>query len=232
MYALTADQLYGMNASGCSRPETFGMFAGMGFEESAHLERTVKTASSHRETKNDDGKDDKMYNNISRRLIMLVAAYAASILLVACDTKPEVKNITAPTPATTATPAISPEVANPNEAAIQQLIGKWNGPDGTYISITEKKGADGKQQLPRKFAVEIKGLDASETFDATAKGKEIEFVRKGKTETVKHATGAETGVKGFEKETACVVVTKGREGFCRKAEAVTESSPNSSPEKK
>jgi hypothetical protein len=46
----------------------------------------------------------------------------------------------------------------------------------------------------------------------------IEFVRNGKTETVKTATGAETGMKGFEKETNCVVVTKGSEGFCRKAD--------------
>ena len=44
----------------------------------------------------------------------------------------------------------------------------------------------------------------------------IEFTRKGKTESVKTATGAETGMKGFEKETNCVVVTKGSEGFCKK----------------
>ena len=60
----------------------------------------------------------------------------------------------------------------------------------------------------------------------------IEFIRNGKTETVKTATGAETGMKGFEKETTCVVVTKGSEGFCRKAEAAPSKSPAASPEKK
>jgi hypothetical protein len=43
----------------------------------------------------------------------------------------------------------------------------------------------------------------------------IEFSRDGKTETIKAATGAETGMKDFTKETNCVVIKKG-EGFCKK----------------
>ncbi|MEO8648479.1 MAG: hypothetical protein ABI539_04870, partial [Acidobacteriota bacterium] len=34
-------------------------------------------------------------------------------------------------------------------------------------------------------------------------------------QTIKASNGAETGMKGFEKETNCVVVTKGTEGFCK-----------------
>ena len=178
-----------------------------------------------------------------RRPVLLSAMAAAIFAIGACETKTEVKNqpTASPSPAVTASPAISPEVANPNEAAIQQLIGKWAGPEGTFITITEKKGADGKQQLPRKFEIEIKDLDKAEKYEGTAKGKDIEFVRKGKTETVKAATGAETGMKGFEKETACVVVTKGSEGFCKRSEvkpaasakaSPTEPSPSASPARK
>ena len=169
---------------------------------------------------------------------MLVLAAASAFALGACEPKTDVKpgpNATS-SPSGTSSPSTqppaSPTVANPDEAAVQKLMGKWDGPEGTFISVTEKKGADGKQQLPRKFDIEIKNLDKTEKFEGTAKAGMIEFIRNGKTETVKTATGAETGMKGFEKETTCVVVTKGSEGFCRKAENAPASSPASSPGKK
>ncbi len=87
------------------------------------------------------------------------------------------------------------------------LVGRWPGVEGTYLNIT-KKGDN--------YSVEIANLDGAKTFDGTAKGDVIEFTRNGKTETIKTASGAETGMKGFEKETNCVVVTKGNEGFCKK----------------
>jgi len=167
-----------------------------------------------------------------RRPVLLTAAALAVFAVAACETKTEVKNQTAgaPGPAATSSPAVSPEVANPSEAALQQMLGRWEGPEGTYLSITDKKGADGKQQNPRKFEIEIKNLDKAEKYEGTAKGKDIEFARNGKMETVKTATGAETGMKGFEKETTCVVVTKGSEGFCRKADGKsTAAAPASSP---
>lgn len=170
-----------------------------------------------------------------RRPFLLATAVTAAFTLGACTT-PEAPKPPTPTssPTTTQSPAISPEVANPGEAAVQKLIGKWDGPEGTYLTVTEKMGADGKQQLPRKFEVEIKDLDKAEKFEGTAKDRVIEFTRKGKTESVKAATGVETGMKYLEKETDCVVVTKGSEGFCKKADATTKpasspSSPASSP---
>jgi len=157
-----------------------------------------------------------------RRPFLLAATAFAAFVLGACSGTPTNTGTTpntTSTPAATQSPAVSPEVANPGEAAVQKLLGKWDGPEGTYLSVTEKMGADGKQQLPRKFEVEIKDLDKAEKFEGTAKDRVIEFTRKGKTETVKAATGAETGMKGFDKETNCVVVTKGSEGFCKKADA-------------
>jgi hypothetical protein len=165
-----------------------------------------------------------------RRPVLLTAAALAALILGACGGGTDAPNTTS-TPTTSSSPAISPEVANPGEAAVQKLLGKWDGPEGTYLSVNEKMGADGKQQLPRKFEVEIKDLDKAEKFEGTAKDGTIEFTRKGKTESVKAATGTETGMKGFEKETNCVVVTKGSEGFCKKADAskAPASSPASSP---
>ena len=178
-----------------------------------------------------------------RRPVLLTAAAMAIFAVGACEMKTETKTPApgAPSPAAAASPAVSPEVANPNEGALQQLLGRWGGPEGTYINITDKTGPDGKQLNPRKFEIEVKNLDKSEKYEGTAKGKDIEFTRNGKTESVKTATGAETGMKGFEKETTCVVVTKGSEGFCRKPDAKSTAaapavspatSPNSSPAKK
>ena len=182
-----------------------------------------------------------MHNKKMRRPVLLLMAMAAVFGAAACDPKPVTKDQTVgtPTPAPISSPSTSPEVANPTEAALQKMLGKWDGPEGTYIIISDKKGPDGKQLNPRKFEIEIKDLDKAEKFEGIAKGGDIEFTRKGKTETVKAATGAETGMKGFEKETTCVVVTKGSEGFCRKADSTAKTpaaspaaSPSISPAKK
>jgi len=86
-------------------------------------------------------------------------------------------------------------------------VGKWNGPEGTWLDIESSNVG---------YEVEVKDLDAAKKYDGVAKGDTIEFTRNGKTETVKAATGVETGMKGFEKETNCLVTTKGSEGFCKK----------------
>lgn len=157
-----------------------------------------------------------MKTNSLRRLALLTVFAAAAFTLAACDPKPDVPNKPAPSPSIFPSPSASPAVspADGKTNSIEKLVGRWNGPEGTYISITEKNGA--AKDDPKKFTVEIKDLDKAETFEGTAKGDAIEFMRKGKIETIKAATGTETGMKGFEKETNCVVVTKGGEGFCRK----------------
>ena len=167
-----------------------------------------------------------------RRPVLLGALAAAVLAVGACDPKTENKDQTAgaPVASPSAKPSLEPEVANPTEAALQKMLGRWDGPEGTYINITDKKGPDGKQLNPRKFELEIKNLDKVEKFEGTAKGSDIEFTRNGKTETVKTATGPETGMKWLEKETNCLVVTKGSEGFCKKADTkAPTSSPAASP---
>jgi hypothetical protein len=136
--------------------------------------------------------------NKLRRSVLLSVLATTAIGIAACtnDVKPP------------ASPASSPS-ASPaaNAAKVDALVGRWPGVEGAYLNIS-KKGD--------KYSIEIANLDGPKTFEGTAKGDMIEFTRNGKTETIKAATGAETGMKGFEKETNCVVVTKGSEGFCKK----------------
>ncbi|HUR98103.1 MAG TPA: hypothetical protein VMZ26_08580 [Pyrinomonadaceae bacterium] len=143
---------------------------------------------------------------------------AASLAAAACTpstTSTDVKTPTAasPVPAASPSPAMSPagspatSPAIATGAKVEALTGRWLGAEGTYLNVN-KKG--------EKYSIEIANLDGAKTYEGTAKGDAIEFTRNGKTETIKAASGAETGMKGFEKETNCVVVTKGSEGFCKK----------------
>ena len=87
------------------------------------------------------------------------------------------------------------------------MVGRWSGADGKYVNITRKGD---------KYSIELSDTAGPKTYDGTAKGDVIEFTRNGKTETIKAASGAETGIKGFEKENNCVMITKGSEGYCKK----------------
>lgn len=145
-----------------------------------------------------------------RRSILLTFFMAAALTLGACAS--EVKPPASP-PASLS-PAISPTVspvASPTGSLTvnkpDAMVGRWPGVEDTYLDIT-KKGD--------KYSIVIANLDGPKTFEGTAKGDSIEFTRNGKTETIKTATGAETGMKYLEKEKDCLVVTKGSEGFCRK----------------
>ena len=152
-----------------------------------------------------------------RRLVLFVLFVAAVGVLGACTSTPEVKPVpnVAPSPAASATPAASPAVSpvvDPKapaapSAKLTALEGKWPGVEGAYLNVT-KKGD--------KYSIEIKNLDKAETFDGAAKGDTIEFMRKGKTETIKAATAEETGMKWLAGQKNCVVITKGSEGYCRK----------------
>ena len=150
-----------------------------------------------------------------RRSILLTVLAVGGIAIAACtNTTPDPKPPASPAPATSpanspaASPATSPTGSPAGTASkLDGLVGRWNGAEGTYLNIA-KKGD--------KYSIEIANLDGPKTFEGTAKGDIIEFIRNGKTETIKPATGSETGMKGFEKETNCVVVTKGSEGFCKK----------------
>jgi hypothetical protein len=118
--------------------------------------------------------------------------------------------VPSPSVSPSASPAVSPSASpsgSPAAAKVESWAGKWKGVEGTYLTISKKEG--------EKYSIEIANLDGPKTYEGTGKGDHIEFTRNGKTETVRAATGAETGMKYLEKEKNCLVVTKGSEGFCR-----------------
>jgi len=130
-------------------------------------------------------------------LILTTSLVAATACTPSADVKPP-----ASSPAVSPSPAASVSVGKADS-----LVGRWPGAEGTYLNITRKLD---------KYSIEISNLDGPKTYEGTAKGDVIEFTRNGKTETVKAGSGIDTGMKGFEKETNCVFVTKGSEGFCKK----------------
>ena len=86
-----------------------------------------------------------------------------------------------------------------------QWIGKWNGPEGTFIHIVGGNG---------KYALTIQNLDGPRTFNAYAKGDYIVFERNGLNESLRASSGAETGMKWLAEKTNCLKVRTG-EGYCR-----------------
>lgn len=155
-----------------------------------------------------------------RRSLLLVLFVAATGVLGACTSTPEVVKPApnaAPSPAAPgASPAVSP-VANPSfdpkapgaapSAKAVTLEGKWPGAGDTYLKVTRNGN---------KYSIEIKGADKAETFDGFAKDDTIQFKRKGNLDTIKSATPEETGLKWSGGEKNCVVITKGSEAYCRK----------------
>jgi len=154
-----------------------------------------------------------------RKTIMISALIAGTLALGACggstvtpkkDPAASPSPAASPTPAATASPVSDVKTNGPEnktDTDVKDLVGKWTGVEGTYLNIAERDG---------KYSIEIKDLDKSEAFSGTKEGDVIEFTRKGKTETIKHATGEETGMKYLLNEKNCVVITKGSEGYCRK----------------
>ncbi len=103
--------------------------------------------------------------------------------------------------------APGPAVTNPVKVidASAPLLGRWSGPEGTFLLLAGEEG---------KYVVTIQNLDGPRTFDGKGVGDTVEFVRDGKTMTIRPTNGAGTGMKWLAKRKDCVVIEPG-EGFCR-----------------
>jgi hypothetical protein len=144
---------------------------------------------------------------------LVVAAVAA---IGACTQPAETKpGTTVPASSPAAVPSQSP-AASPNSSPgdkkdltkIHAVVGDWSGQEGASLKVV-KNG--------EKYEIEIKTKDGSKKFEGTYKAPDsIEFVRNGKTETIKAATLEETGMKWAGGEKTCVVIIKGSEAFCKK----------------
>ena len=104
-------------------------------------------------------------------------------------------------------PAPSPPASTVAVRPTDDWLGRWNGVEGTYLDLA--RDGDG-------YAVTVADLDGPRTYAGRSAGDHVEFVRGGRTESIRRATGQETGMKWLADETNCLVITVGREGFCRK----------------
>jgi hypothetical protein len=91
------------------------------------------------------------------------------------------------------------------ESAPDGWLGKWNGPEGTFLQL---EGGNGK------YEVTIENLDGPRRFQGAAVGAGIEFERDGTKEVVRATNGAETGMKWLAGKSNCLTVRVG-EGYCR-----------------
>ena len=142
-------------------------------------------------------------------MISAVTLLTLSFLMIGCTSAEKPDAVPPQTPSPTATPTVAASPAatdNDDKGPAASLVGRWQGQEGTYLNITEKEG---------KYSIELADLDGPKTYDGTVKGDEIQFVRDGKTETIRPATGEETGMKYLQAKKNCVVITKGSEGFCK-----------------
>jgi hypothetical protein len=84
-------------------------------------------------------------------------------------------------------------------------VGRWNGPEGTYLEIAGKNGA---------YAITVKDLDVARTFDGVVVGDRIEFRRDGTSESLRASNGDATGMKWLAGKKNCLTIKPG-EGYCR-----------------
>ena len=101
-------------------------------------------------------------------------------------------------------PTTTPASASAAPAA-EQWMGKWNGPEGTFLQLAGGSG---------RYEVTIQNLDGPRTFQGAAVGDRLEFERDGVRESVRASNGMETGMKWLSEKKDCLTVKPG-EGYCR-----------------
>jgi len=90
-------------------------------------------------------------------------------------------------------------------AATDVWLGRWTGPEGTYLDIS---GGGGRYELT------VADLDGPRTFPGQAQASSIVFERDGTREAVRATDGVGTGMKWLADQSNCLVINPG-EGFCR-----------------
>jgi hypothetical protein len=86
-------------------------------------------------------------------------------------------------------------------------IGKWLGVEGLVLDI-QPAGE------PGHYVLSVTLLDGTNSYDGVADGDMIRFIRNGRPESTRAATGAETGLKWLADKQNCLMIREG-EGFCR-----------------
>ena len=130
---------------------------------------------------------------MKRQCLTVLAMIHAALLVLGCTPKdPGPTGATAPAAAATG-------------AATDKWIGRWTGPEGTWLDIA---GANGNYQIT------VKDLDRARTFEGHAAGDHIEFRRDGMNDSIMATNGNDTGMKWLAGKSDCLTIMQG-EGYCR-----------------
>lgn len=132
-----------------------------------------------------------MSNSMLRTLILP----SILLLLTACNDKTDATmSNTSSSLSMAATPAVT-----------DAWIGKWNGPEGTFLEISGGNGS---------YEITIQDLDGPTQYRGTNSSDRISFERNGVTETIHASNGTDTGMKWLAEKSDCLRVRLG-EGWCR-----------------
>jgi hypothetical protein len=86
-----------------------------------------------------------------------------------------------------------------------QWVGKWIGPEGTYLQLDGVNGA---------YKITLKDLDTERYYTGAAIDNRIVFTRNDVEESIRATNGVETGMKWLADKANCLTIRSG-EGFCR-----------------
>lgn len=140
------------------------------------------------------------------------AGLAAMFLVMACargeDARPLENAAVADNVAAEETIDAEP-ADNANAAGLptDAWVGKWIGVEGLVLDI-QPAGERGHYMLS------VTLLDGTKSYEGTADGDMIRFTRNGRPESIRSATGDQTGLKWLAGKTNCLMIQQG-EGFCR-----------------
>jgi len=100
-------------------------------------------------------------------------------------------------------------VANGVEPALPTdgWVGKWIGVEGLVLDI-QPAGERGR------YVLSVTLLDGTKSYEGSADGDAIRFTRDGRPESIRAATGDQTGLKWLAGKQNCLMIQQG-EGFCR-----------------
>lgn len=129
-------------------------------------------------------------------------------LLIACGEK-QAPSSQAPSPFQAPSSIVASSIVasstSPAAPETDKWLGKWNGPEGTFIEISGGHGS---------YIIIIANLDGPTQYTGTSNGSQITFERDGTTEIIQASNGADTGMKWLADKTNCLRVRLG-EGWCR-----------------
>ena len=134
---------------------------------------------------------------------MKLTAIGFALLLAACDERAGDDAAPLPDPVAAA-PAVTPSDASLGDGP-DPWSGRWNGPEGTYLSITKQRD---------RYTLEIADLDGPKRYTALDVGDRLEFERNGKVERIRATDGRQTGMKWLQEKSDCLTIKPG-EGYCR-----------------